>query len=150
MGVSDSDISRGLFGATIRADLMDYEDFLDNIRVVTAKKDISDDMRNMQHRRLTDRMLKMINKYRSHSLPGKCMEKLECALPDTFRFVLDSEIPADNNPAERHLREPVVHRKIRGCIRSEKTMEWLGALFTCVSTWKCQGLDYVKELAKYA
>ena len=115
-----------------------------------AKKDISDDIRNTQHRRLTQRMLNMINKYRSHSLLGKCMEKLERALPDTFRFVLDSEIPADNNPAERHLREPVVHRKIRGCIRSEKTMEWLGALFTCVSTWKCQGLDYVKELAKYA
>ena len=95
-------------------------------------------------------MLNMINKYRSHSLLGKCMEKLERALPNTFRFVLDSEVPADNNPAERHLREPVVHHKIRGCIRSEKTMEWLGALFTCVSTWKCQGLDYVKELAKYA
>ena len=78
------------------------------------------------------------------------MEKLERALSDTFRFVLDSEIPADNNPAERCLREPVVHRKIRGYIRSEETMEWLGALFTCVSTWKCQNLDYVKELAKYA
>ena len=115
-----------------------------------AKKDITHDMQNTQHRRLTQRMLRMINKYRTHSLLNQCMKKLERALPDTFRFVLDSEIPADNNPAERHLREPVVHRKIRGCIRSEETMEWLGALFTCVSTWKCQGLDYVKELAKYA
>ena len=33
-----------------------------------AKKDIADDMRNMQHCRLTNRMLRMINKYRNHSL----------------------------------------------------------------------------------
>ena len=31
---------------------------------------------------------------------------------------------------------PNIHRKIRGSIRSEDTMEWLGYLFTCITTWK--------------
>lgn len=77
------------------------------------------------------------------------MEKIERALPDMFRFVLDPRIPPDNNPAERHLREITVHRKVRGSIRSEETMDWMGALFTCVGTWKGTGRDYIEELARY-
>ena len=65
-----------------------------------AKKDMPDDMRNEWHRRMTERMHKMMGRYCCHPLLGQCMEKLEHALPDTFRFVLDTEISADSNPAE--------------------------------------------------
>ncbi|MCE2499092.1 MAG: transposase [Nitrosopumilaceae archaeon] len=92
----------------------------------------------------------MINRYRGHPALGKCMEKLGRALPDMFRFVLDPRIAQDNNAAERQLRELVVHRKVRGSIRSADTMDWMGALFTCVGTWKGRGLDYTEELARYA
>ncbi len=81
---------------------------------------------------------------------GKFMGKLGRALPDLFRFVLDPSIPPTNNAAERGLREIVVHRKMRGGIRAEGTMEWMGNLFTCVSTWKNRGLDYLQEIARYA
>ena len=79
----------------------------------------------------------------------KFRTKLGNAYEDLFRFILDPRIPPTNNAAERGLREIVVHRKIRGSIRSEDTMEWLGYLFTCVATWKMHGLDPIKEIAAY-
>ena len=75
--------------------------------------------------------------------------KLGNAYGDLFRFILDPQIPPTNNAAERGLREIVIHRKIRGSIRSEDTVEWLGYLFTCITTWKMCGLDPLKEMAAY-
>ena len=75
--------------------------------------------------------------------------KLGNAYEDLFRFILDPRIPPTNNAAERGLREIVIHRKIRGSIRSEDTMEWLGYLFTCITTWKMRGLNPLKEMAAY-
>ena len=114
-----------------------------------AKKEVPKKLRAKRHSALVRRMKRMITKYRNHHLLGDCMKKLERALPDMFRFVLDPEIPPDNNAAERKLREPSMHRKMRGCIRSEHTMDWLGALFTFVGTCKGQGLDHVEQLSKY-
>ena len=114
-----------------------------------AKKKTPKPGRAAAHGRLVQRMKNLISKYRAVPSLKKCMEKIERALPDMFRFVLDPRIPADNNPAERHLREITVHRKVRGSIRSEETMDWMGALFTCVGTWKGTGRDYIEELARY-
>ena len=79
----------------------------------------------------------------------KFRTKLGNAYEDLFRFILDPRIPPTNNAAERGLREIVIHRKIRGSIRSEDTMEWLGYLFTCITTWKMRGLNPLKEMAAY-
>ena len=76
--------------------------------------------------------------------------KLEGAADDLFAFVLDPRIQPTNNAAERGLREIVIHRKIRGSLRAEESMEIYGNIFTCIATWKNQGLDYVKELLPYA
>ena len=75
--------------------------------------------------------------------------KLGNAYDDLFRFILDPHIPPTNNAAERGLREIIVHRKIRSSIRSEDIMEWLGYLFTCITTWKMHGLNPLKEMAAY-
>ena len=75
--------------------------------------------------------------------------KLGNAYEDLFRFVLDPRIPSTNNAAERGLREIVVHRKIRGSIRSKNTMRWLGNLFSCVTTWQQRGIDHLAEIARY-
>ena len=75
--------------------------------------------------------------------------KLGNAYGDLFRFVLDPRIPSTNNAAERGLREIVVHRKIRGSIRSKDTMRWLGNLFSCVTTWQQRGVDHLSEIARY-
>ena len=69
---------------------------------------------------------------------------------DLFRFVLNPNILPTNNAAERGLQEIVVHRKIRGGIRTKETMTWLANFFSCVMTWKNNKLDYLAEIAKYA
>ena len=75
--------------------------------------------------------------------------KLRNAERDLFLYVVDPRVASTNNAAERGLREPVVHRKVRGSIRSEETMKWWGNLFTCIMTWRARNVDIHEELAKY-
>ncbi len=91
----------------------------------------------------------LVDRYEDDPLLGDYMKKLERALFDAFRFVLYTDIPSTNNPAETLLREMVIHRKIHRIIRSVKTMLWMGYLFICITTWKNQGLDYRKQLLQY-
>lgn len=53
-----------------------------------------------------------------------------------------------NSHAERQLREPTVHRKTRGQLKSENGMNVFGRLMTAVSTWKLQGLDPFLEFKR--
>ena len=105
--------------------------------------------RKAARRRLIRRTRYIARQYADDPVIGKFMGKLDRAAGDLFEFVLDPRIPPTNNIAERGLREIVVHRKIRGAIRAAETMEWMGYLFTCVTTWEAQGKDYRKELVKY-
>ena len=41
-----------------------------------------------------------------------------------------------NNTAECALRESVIHRKIRGCVRNQKGCKMFGNLVSCIMTWK--------------
>ena len=95
------------------------------------------------------RIRRLICRHYKHPVLEKFMGKLNNAYYDLFWFVTDTRVPATNNAAEQKLREIVVHRKIRGAIRSEKTMEWLGNLFTCVTTWQQHGLDPFAKMAAY-
>ena len=48
------------------------------------------------------------------------VSKLKSASKDLFTFTLYRGVEPTNNHAERELREPIVHRKIRGQLKSEK------------------------------
>ena len=104
-------------------------------------------LRDALHKRVS----RIIANHQDHPVPEKFMTKLANALPNLFRFVTDPSIPTtnNNNAAERGLRELVVHRKVRGSIRSEKTMDWMASIFTCVTTWKVRGIDYMAQMAAY-
>ena len=105
--------------------------------------------RKRMHDRLVRRTRNLARTYADDPVIGRFMGKLDRASGDLFQFVLDPRIPPTNNMAERGLREIVVHRKIRGSIRSLETMQWLGNLFTCVTTWKAMKKDYLVEIAKH-
>ena len=47
------------------------------------------------------------------------------------------------------MREIVVHRMVRGSIRSKETMRWGTNIFMCVMFWKARNMDIHAELAKY-
>ncbi len=104
--------------------------------------------REREQRNLHSAISYMIRKYEDDPILEAFMTKLANAKKDMFRFVVDPAIPSTNNAAERQIRELVVHRKIRGCIRSNDTMEWLGNLLTCMATWKNHSLG-MEKVAEY-
>ena len=62
----------------------------------------------------------------------KFLNKLYNAKYDLFTFLLYENIEPTNNAAEHALRESVIHRKIRGCVRNEKGMRMFGNLMSCI------------------
>ena len=76
-----------------------------------------------------------------------------CPRCDSTRLVVKSkerrtvvDIP---EPLPYTVREPVVHRKIRGQLKCEEGMTVFGRLMTAVSTWKLQGLNPLVEFKRY-
>ena len=114
-----------------------------------AKKPRSKKDRKAAHASLNRRVQRLVLEFRDHPELTKYMDKLERARPDMFRFVLDPRIPSENNPAERALREIVVHRKIRGALRSLNGVVILGNILTCATTWKATKPDWLDEIVKY-
>jgi transposase len=79
----------------------------------------------------------------------KFVMKLKRASKDLFAFTLYRGVEPTNNHAERELREPIVHRKIRGQLKSEKGIEMFSRLLTAASTWKLQDLNPFTEFKKF-
>ena len=78
----------------------------------------------------------------------KFVSKLRAASMDLFTFTLYRGVEPTNNHAERQLREPTVHMKIRGQLKSKNWMYVFGGLMTAVSTWKLQGLGPFLEFKR--
>ena len=74
--------------------------------------------------------------------------KLKSASKNLFTFTLYRGVEPTNNHAERELRESIVHRKIRGQLKSEKGIMMFSRLMTAVSTWKLQDLNPFAEFKK--
>ncbi len=58
---------------------------------------------------------------------------------ELFQFVLVSNLPADNNLAERSLRPLVVLQKVSGGSRSEEGTKTRLTLASLFSTWAARG-----------
>ena len=76
---------------------------------------------------------------------SRLCERIERFLPELFVFVCDPRVPADNNAAERSVREVVVSRKISGGTRSERGSETKSILASLFGTWRLQGLDFYQS-----
>lgn len=76
---------------------------------------------------------------------SKVCERIERFLPELFVFVADARVPADNNGAERSVRQLVVSRKISGGTRSERGSETKSILASLFGTWRLQGLDFYQS-----
>ena len=85
--------------------------------------------RGRERRRLHGRVRAIIRSYGGLHAVGRFTGRPGRAPPSLFRFVPDPSMPPTNNAAERGLREMVVHGKIRGGTRAERTMELMGSLF---------------------
>ena len=103
--------------------------------------------------KLHDRQLRRLRyilskKYRDPDVIA-FVAKLKRASKDLFTFTMYQGVAPTNNHAERELREPIVHRKIRGQLKSEKGIKMFSRLMTAVSTWELQKLNPFLEFRKY-
>lgn len=64
---------------------------------------------------------------------------------ELFQFVLNSNVPAHNNLAERSIRPLVVARKISGGTRSPKGSTTHMTLASLVATWQAKGLNVIEQ-----
>jgi hypothetical protein len=105
------------------------------------------------NRRLHYRMLRKFRALLSkrYTDPDVLMfvSKLMNASNDLFTFTLYPGVEPTNNLAERELKEPIVHRKIRGQLKCEDGMTVFGRLMTAVSAWNLQGLNPFTEFKRY-
>ncbi len=104
------------------------------------------------NRKLHDKSLRKLRallskKYTDADVLG-FVSKLKSASKDLFTFTLYRGVEPTNNHAERELREPIVHRKIRGQLKSEKGIVMFSRLMTAASTWKLQKLNPFVEFKK--
>jgi transposase len=79
----------------------------------------------------------------------KFASKVMNASNDLFTFTLHQGVEPTNNHAERQLKEPIVHRKIRGQLKCEEGMTVFSRMMTAVSTWRLQGLNPLVEFRRY-
>ena len=100
-------------------------------------------------RKLRDRQLRKLRYVLSRKYSDadvlKFVSKMKSASKDLFTFTLFRGVDPTNNHAERELREPIVHRKIRGQLKSEKGIKMFSRLLTATSTWKLQDLNQFVE-----
>ena len=104
------------------------------------------------NRKLRDKMLRKLRvilsrEYRDADVV-RFVSKLKVASRDLSTFTLYKGVEPTNNHAERELREPIVHRKIRRQLKSEMGMTVFSRLMTAVSTWKLQGLNPFVEFQR--
>lgn len=91
----------------------------------------------------------IITRYKNDESLQKFLTKLYNAKDNLFTFLLYPGVQPTNNAAERALREPIIHRKIRGCVRNEKGMKMFGNLMSAIMTWKMRNCNLLDEIVKY-
>ena len=92
---------------------------------------------------------RIISEYANEKELKKFLTKLNNAKNDLFTFLLYCTVEPTNNTAERALRESVIHRKIRGCVRNQKGCKMFGNLMSCIMTWKMRDSNLLDEIVKY-
>jgi len=91
----------------------------------------------------------IITRYRGDESLHKFLNKIDNAKNNLFTFLLCPGVQPTNNMAERALREPIIHRKIRGCVRNEKGCKMFGNLMSAIMTWKMRNCNLLDEIVKY-
>jgi transposase len=92
---------------------------------------------------------RIILEYSNDESLQKFLTKLNNAKDDLFTFLLYDTVEPTNNTAEHALREPIIHRKIRGCVRNQKGCRMFGNLMSCIMTWKMRDCNLLDEIVKY-
>ena len=93
-----------------------------------------------QQQRFQEQLWSICQPYLGSDTPMRVLcQRVERFLPELFTFIIEPRAGADNNPAERSLRPPVVSRKISGGTRSAQGSETKSIMASLFGTWRLQG-----------
>ena len=108
------------------------------------------DRRVKQQQRFQEQLRSICQPYSGSDTPMRTLcQRVERFLPELFTFIVEPRAGADNNPAERSLRPPVVSRKISGGTRSGPGSETKSILASLFGAWHLQGLDPYRALNSF-
>jgi transposase len=109
-----------------------------------ARRFHSDDRRKRvrARERFQERLVALGEPYVGTDVPQRILaERIMRFSNELFAFVEHTEVPADNNAAERAIRPAVVYRKVTGGSRSATGSSTTAVLFSLVGTWMLRGDD---------
>jgi transposase len=101
--------------------------------------------------KMRDRCMLDIKGYSAKSAIGKAMSYFLKNYDDFVRFINHPDVPIDNNPAERILRNPVIGRKTWYGTHSPRGAETAAILFSLVESCKLNKVnprEYFKKLVE--
>ena len=91
-------------------------------------------------------LTKLIDCMESHREYKQLATKLRNGGTHWFTCLLHPNIEPTNNTAEQTIREPIVRRKIFGCLRNQKGAQTFSILTSLITTWKQQKLDLAQTI----
>jgi transposase len=97
--------------------------------------------RKPEYENLFNELTKMLDCMESHSDYKKLATKIRNGGKNWFTCLLHSNIEPTNNLAEQTIREPIIRRKIFGCLRNQKGANTFSILTSLITTWKQQELN---------
>ena len=97
--------------------------------------------RKIQHDLLFKQLTKLLDCMESHREYKQLANKIRNGGKHWFTCLLYPNIEPTNNLGEQTIREPIVRRKIFGCLRNQKGADTFSILTSLITTWKQQGLN---------
>jgi len=93
------------------------------------------------HDLLFKQLTRIVDCMDSHKEYKQLANKIRNGGKNWFTCLLYPNIEPTNNLAEQTIREPIIRRKIFGCLRNQKGTETFSILTSLITTWKQQGLN---------
>ena len=93
------------------------------------------------HDLLFKQLKQMLDCMESHKEYKQLANKIRNGGKNWFTCLLYPNIEPTNNLAEQTIREPIIRRKIFGCLRNQKGAQTFSILTSLITTWKQQGLN---------
>jgi transposase len=99
-------------------------------------------LRYQAMQRFQSQIVELCQPFLDQEVPQRVLcQRIQRFLGQLFTFVVDPNVPPDNNAAERAVRPLAVCRKISGGTRSPRGTETKGILASLFATWRLQALN---------
>lgn len=95
---------------------------------------------------LFEQLTKLLDCMDSHREYKKLSTKIRNGGKHWFTCLLHPNIQPTNNLAEQTIREPIIRRKIFGCLRNQKGANTFSTLTSLITTWKQQRLGLFQTI----